>query len=69
MEIKEIIKKVINVIKVKVVYEIKDLFKKGITYLHEKLSELEDYILLKITELGEYAERKILERLQTDTDI
>ena len=63
MEIKEIVKKVINTIKVKVIYEIKDLLKRGISYIHTKLSELENYLLSKLTELGEYAERKILERL------
>lgn len=41
----------------------KDLIRAGITFLHEKLSQLEDYLLLKLTELGLYAERKLDERM------
>ena len=52
---KSIIKKAVDVAK--------DLVKKAIVFLHDTLSDWEDYLLIKLNALGEYATQKLNERM------
>ena len=46
----------------------KDLVKRGISYLHTKLSQLEDFLLEKVSDVGVWADAKITERIEVPID-
>lgn len=46
----------------------KDLLIQAVAYVHKKLSQLEDYLLGKLSDLGTYADEKITERIEEPID-
>lgn len=58
--VKLIVKKVFNLAE--------HYLKVAFVFFHRKLSELEDYLLVKLAELGEYAEKKLNERIEELTE-